>query len=317
MGDWDKAHQVTFSSSYIGDHNEIQAKLTTAKSVGYDLVTYFQGYSEMYAKELKLLQPIDASKLSNFPNLYERFRTGDAWLKDGQIWGVPFTWGAEGCNYNADKIDPPQSWKDLLKPEFKGKVSMVDVMFDQVIFAGIVLGFRDTLPNLTSDQLAQVKDFLLQMKRQSRSIAPSYGDLTDQLVSGEIVATFPGWAAINVWAADRKVNVKMTIPAEGGYCFCDALAIPAQSDNVDTVLAWINEAISPQVQACQAANLAAGVVNSKAISLLDKNVAAMYDYDHMDEFFKKAPFYTLPPNKSDKYSTYDQWTAMWEEVKAA
>ena len=317
MGDWDKAHNVTFSSSYIGDHNEIQAKLTTAKSVGYDLVTYFQGYSDMYANELKILQPIDTSKVPNFANLYERFRTGAAWLKDGKVWGVPFTWGAEGCNYNADMIKPPQAWTDLLKPEFKGKVGMVDVMFDQVTFACIVLGFRDSLPNLTAEQLAACKDFLLQMKKQARSIAPSYGDLTDLLVSGEIVATFPGWAAINVWAAARNVNVQMTIPVEGGYSFCDALAIPAQSDNVDSVLAWINEAISPAVQACQSLNLAAGVVTPNAIPLLDKSVATMYDYAHMDDFFKKAPFYTLPPSKSDQYATYEQWAAMWEEVKAA
>ena len=317
MADWNKAHSVTFSSSYIGDHNEIQAKLTSGQSVGYDMVTYYQGYSDMYVNDLKLLQPIDTNIVTNFADLYERFRTGQAWLKDGKVWGAPFTWGAEGCNYNADKIDPPQSWKDLLQPKFKGQVGMIDVMIDEIIHGGLILGYGDKLPNLTTAELAEVKKFLLDMKKQTRSIAASYGDLTDQLVSGEIVVTFPGWAAVNVWAQQRNTNVRITIPSEGTYSFCDALAVPVHADNEATAMAWINEALSPSVQACQAKALSAGVVNPKAVPLLDKDIAAMYDYAHLEDFFKKAPFYTMPPQKSDQYATYDQWTAAWEEVKAA
>ena len=317
METWNKANQVTFSSTYIGDHNEIQAKLSAGSSVGYDLVTYYQGYSEMYVNELKLLQPIDTSKVPNFANMYERFRTGDVWLKNGKTWGLPFTWGAEGLNYNSDKIDPPQSWFDLLKPKFKGVVGMVDVMLDEIVNAACAIGLNDKIPNLTAQELDEVKTFLLKMKAQARAIAPSYGDLTDMLVSGEVVATFPGWAAMNVWAKARQVNVKITIPAEGSYSFCDAFAIPTQADNVETVLAWANEVLSPEVQACQALNLAAAVVNPLAVPLLDEGTAAMYPYDNLDEFFKKVPFYTMPPTKSDQYTTYDQWIAMWDEVKAA
>jgi spermidine/putrescine transport system substrate-binding protein len=316
MEAWNKANQVVFSSTYIGDHNEIQAKLSTASSVGYDLITYYQGYAEMYIDELKLLNSIDTSKVPNFANLFERFRTGDVWLKNGKIWGVPFTWGTEGCNYASDKIDPPQSWAELLTPKFKGVVGMVDNMIDSTINAACAMGFNDKLPNLTAQELEEVKGFLLKMKAQARAIGPSYGDLTDMLVSGEVVATFPGWAAMNVWAKARQVNVKMIVPSEGSYSFCDAFAIPVQSDNVETVLAWINEALSPEVQACQALNLSAAVVNPLAVPLLDEDTRAMYDYDHMDEWIKKAPFYKMPPLKSDQYTTYDQWIAMWDEVKA-
>jgi hypothetical protein len=30
-----------------------------------------------------------------------------------------------------------------------------------------------------------------------------------------------------------------------------------------------------------------------------------------------VPFYGMPPTTSDQYTTYDQWIAMWDEVKAA
>jgi spermidine/putrescine transport system substrate-binding protein len=318
MENWQNANGVTMSSSYIGDHSEIQAKLTSAQTVGFDLITYYQGYYDLYRDELKIIQPINQEKVPNFQKLYDLFRTEEFWVdQQGKLWGVPFTWGAEGCNYNADKIDPPQSWRDLLKPEIKGQLGMVDDMNGAVVIAGRILGYGDQLPNLSKDQLQEVKQFLIEMKGQARGIAPSFGDLTDLLVSGEVLVTYPGWAAVNVWAQDRGVNVQHTIPAEGGFAFIDAFAIPANSDNVETALQWINQAIGAEVQACQAAALAAGVVNPEAVPLLDEKTASLYDYNKIEDVFKNAPVYSLPPRESDQFATYDEWLSMWEEVKAA
>jgi spermidine/putrescine transport system substrate-binding protein len=316
MTDWQESKGVVLSSSYIGDHAEIQAKLTTAQSAGFDLVTYYQGFADLYIIDLDILQPIDPSKVPNLKNTYELFQTGDFWVKDGKLWGVPFTWGAEGANYNADEIDPLESWWDLLEPEFKDRVGIVDEMYGSVIMGASAVGLSDKIPNLSQDELAQVKEFLLKVKAQARGIAPSFGDLTDMLVSGEIVVTFPGWAAVNVWAQERGVNVQHTIPKEGGFTFIDAYAIPKNADNVDATVEWINQALTPDVQACQAAYLAAGVVNPDAVPLLDEGTAALYEYDDMDAFFSKAPVYGSPPTESDDYATYDDWLNMWEEVKA-
>jgi spermidine/putrescine-binding protein len=168
---------------------------------------------------------------------------------------------------------------------------MVDDMNGAVVIAGRILGFGDQLPNLTQEQLGEIKALLLEFKQQARGIAPSFGDLSDLLVSGEVIVTYPGWAAVNVWAADRDVKIAHTIPAEGGFAFIDAFAIPASSDNVETVVQWINEAISPEAQACQAAALAAGVVNPEAVPLLDEKTAALYDYNKIGDIFKNAPIF--------------------------
>lgn len=317
MTDFNTEKGIVISPTYIGDHAEIQAKLSTAQSAGYDLVSYYQGFADLYIEDLKILQPIDASKVPNREKTYELFRSRDFWVKGDTVWGVPFTWGAEGCNYNADKIDPPESWWDLLKPEFKGLVGIIDEMYGNIIMAASAVGLQDKIPNLSKDELAQVKDFLLQVKAQARGIAPSFGDVTDMFVAGEIVATFPGWAAVNIWAKERGANVQHTIPKEGGYAFIDAYAIPQNADNVETALAWINHTLTPEVQACQAANLAAGVVNPDAVALLDETSRSLYDYADLDGFFKKARVYGSPPTTSDEFTTYDEWLAMFEEVKAS
>lgn len=316
MAEFQDSNGIVLSSTYIGDHAEIQAKLTTAQGVGYDLVTYYQGFADLYIEELGILQPFDIEKIPNFNKTYELFHTGNFWVKDGVIWGVPFTWGSEGSNYNAEKIDPPESWFDLLKPEFKNLVGQMDEMYGNIVCGASAIGLASKLPNLTQEELAQVKDFLLQIKAQARGIAPSYGDLTDMLVAGEVVVTFPGWAAVNVWAKERGVNIQHTLPKEGGFSFIDAYAIPKDADNVETVLDWVNHALTPEVQACQAAALAAGVVSPDAVPLLEPDIAGLYGYNDMEAFFKKAPVYGSAPAESDEFATYDDWFTMWEEVKS-
>jgi hypothetical protein len=83
-------------------------------------------------------------------------------------------------------------------------------------------------------------------------------------------------------------------------------------------LAWINEVLTPEAQACEAMSPAAGVVIPEAYPLLDKAVASMYDYTDIKEYLtKKVRLFGYPPTVSDKYATFEQWNNMWLEVKAA
>ncbi len=317
MEPWEEAHGVTMESTYIGDHPEIPAKLAAAPAGLYDLITYYHGYWELYRDELKIITPLEREKLPTFDDLYPMFKEGHRWVdEEGTIWAVPFTFGVLGGNYNADEIDAPESWRDLLKPEFKDRFAIVDDNNAVVLTGGQILGYGDKIPYLTKEELDEIMELWLEFKANARTIA-IYGDLTDLFVAGEIVACIPGWAAVNVWSQERDVNVQMYIPKEGASAFIDAFAIPPGSDNRETVLAWINESIGPEMQACQASALAAGVVNPKAVPLTEPSIAAMYDYERLDEIFEIAPVFDMPPRESDEYATYDDWVEAWEEVKAA
>ena len=315
MEPWEEEHGVTMESTYIGDHPEIPAKLAVARAGLYDLITYYHGYWDLYRDELEIITPLEREKLPNFEALYPRFQ-GERWVDDeGTIWAVPFTFGVLGGNYNAAEIDPPGSWFDLLLPQFEDRFAIVDDNNAVVITGAMALGYGDKVPNLTPEELDEIMDFWRELRAKARTIAV-YGDLTDLFAAGEIVATIPGWAAVNVWAGERDLNVGMYIPQEGATTFIDAYAIPPESDNRETALAWINESISPEVQACQAEALAAGVVTPDAVPLTDPEIAAMYDYDGLDELFEIAPVFDIGPRESDEYATYEDWIAAWEGVKA-
>jgi spermidine/putrescine transport system substrate-binding protein len=320
MQGWEKANGVSMTSTYIGDYPEIPAKLGAATPGMYDLITYYNGFAPLYINDLKIVSQLDVTQIPNIADLYPMFRTGRWWVDaSGAHWGVPWTFGVEGCCYKADAIDPPGSWLDLLKPEFKNKIAIVDDNIGNYYIGGQILGFTKDIPNLSRKQLDQIIDLFKQFRKNARTMA-LYGDLAQLFASGEIVACIPGWGAVNVWSQQRGAKVEMNVPREGAFTFIEAYAIPKGSKNASTVNAWINEAISPEVQVCAAASLAGGVVNPKAVPLLQKahpELAKLYDYAHLDDLFKIAPVFDLPTWKQEEGPTYSDWVTTWENFKAS
>ena len=119
MKPFQKAHDLSFHATFIGNHDDIQAKVTQDPS-GYNLITYYEGYHELY-KQLNILSPIDPAKVPNLKNNYSQFKNKNWWVSDGKLWGVPWTWGSWTLNYNPAKMAAPTKWTDLLEPEVQGQ----------------------------------------------------------------------------------------------------------------------------------------------------------------------------------------------------
>jgi spermidine/putrescine transport system substrate-binding protein len=319
MEAWKTENGVEIRASYIGNHDDIQSKIASGGAEGADLITYYQGYKPLYA-ELGILHPIDEAKLPNLAGLYPFWTTdiqGQQFFvdADGTRTGVPWTFGAIGITYDSAAIDQLDSWYDLLDPSLKGKIAVVDDPVGSLTLASHVLGYDPA--TLTQDQLSEVEDLLRQMVAQAQAVSPSFGDMTTLLVSGDAVACWQGWAAMNKFALDAGKDTIMTnVPEEGSFTFADAYAIPSTVDNVDTAHAWINQVLDPTTNAEAAEYLVAGVTVEAALPLLDEATAALYDYSDVETFFEKAPLYNNPPVESDEYVTISQWQERWQEIKA-
>jgi spermidine/putrescine transport system substrate-binding protein len=320
--DWREQNGVEIKSTYVSGHADIQAKFSTGGGKGvYNLSTYNAGYGPGYQK-LGLLSPLDLSKIPNWENAYPFFResaTSEKWWNfDGEQWGLPWTWGASGINYDASKIDAPVKAVDLMSPSFKDKFAVMDDMSASIHMGALITGvFRDD-SLYTKEQLDEIIEVWKELKKNARSIAPSYGDLAEQFASGEIVAAMPGWSAVNVFAADKgKTTIMHTIPEEGGHAYADAWFIPPDSDDVDTVYAFINESLTPEVQAEQAKSLAAGVVIPDAVPMLDPGVAALYPYEELEALFEKAQLIAVPFDPPEGYVSFADWLDAWTAFKAA
>jgi spermidine/putrescine-binding protein len=172
---------------------------------------------------------------------------------------------------------------------------------------------------MTEDHFKTVTAWLKDLAKQTKGISPSYGDVSTRFIAGDIALSFMGWAAYKSFgAAAGKTTIETVWPEKGGgLSFSNAWAIPPGADNVDTVHAWINETLLPEINAATATFLVGGVVVDGAAGLLDPVMAALYPYDRLDEFFALAPLQQDPPLESDQYVTRQRVLAAWQEVKSA
>ena len=327
MKAWKTANSVDVKSTYIGNHDEIQAKIK-AGGGSYDLITYYQGYKPLYT-ELDILTNLDTDKIPNIEGLFPVFREADSrnlWIdEDGNWTGVPWTWGSIGITWDDAKLPGGlDSWYDLLDPKFKGKVGVINDPLGAFTLTAHIL--KKDPAALPKEEYAEIEDFLRKIVAQAKSVAPSFGDMTNQLVAGDIVVCYQGWAYQNSLAAGAGNKTVMTkTPKEGAFSFCDLYAIPSTSDNVDTVHAWINEALAPITNARIAEYLVAAVTVEASAAKLNAATKALYPYDDLElgdstgerlaKLFELAPFYGMPPSESDEYVTFSEMSEKWEEIK--
>jgi spermidine/putrescine transport system substrate-binding protein len=314
--EWRKANSIDLRSAYIGSSEDTVAKVLSPAGKGIDLITYFYAYYKSWAA-LDLFESFAADEVPNMKRMYPYFQEGEYWrLPDKSYMGVPFTWLTYVCNYRADLIEAPQSWEELTTAKYKGKVAIVEDPGANILVASTVLGIpTDTM---TKPQLEEVKKFLLALKANAKTIAPSYGDLSNLLISGEAVAGFVGWGALDVWAAGEGVQVTSVLPPDGVVISIDAYAMPKTVDNRDGALAWLNLMLTDEVQLAVANELLTATVCPETAKLIaDPAVKELYDYDNFDSFVQKYPLHLFPPNEATgDQVTFADWMRAWEEVKA-
>lgn len=318
LAEWRAKNEVNVQVSAIGNQDDVTTKFSVPNPPPFDAAEYNQGYADLYIDVLKITKPLDRAQLSNYnkDNLFDVFYEKPTWFRDSKLFGVPYQWGLNALVYNPALMAKPNSYEDLLKPELKGKIALVDDTLATWPIAARMAGLGDKFPNVTHDEMKAIFTNLTKYRDQSRTISLTYGDLVSLFVSGEIAALFCGWTGIPVETAKQNFKTEYTIPKEGAGTWCDAWFTPPAVDNPEAAHAFINMAISPEVQAKVAARNASGVVSSKAVDLLPADTKALFDYSDVPGIFKSSPLLGIPPLKSDTFATYADWVAAWNEFKA-
>lgn len=314
---WIKQNNLRVNASIMGSQDDVTAKLMGG-GVRLDLSEYSNGYNELY-KGLGLLKPIDATQLPNYnpTDIITRFYDGDMWFWDGQRFGIPWTWGVDTIVLNPQEVkEPVTSFKDLLRPEFKGRLTFLDNPLTVWPLAAKVTGHGDKFPNVSREELADIWDQMIPYREQCRTFASSNGDVASLFVAKEISACFCTWTAATLQTAKQGVKTEYVFPKEGGAVWADAWFIPVTSVNTESALAFINQALDPQVQAEMSKAASSAVVNRKAVQFMDASTRSLFDYDRIDEVLQQSPLKGQPPRESELYATYDDWLQAWASFRA-
>ncbi|CAN7565296.1 ABC transporter substrate-binding protein [Mesorhizobium caraganae] len=316
--DFLKSKGITLNTTYIGNNDEIVAKLKGGGIGQIDIVTPYMGYIPLLAK-LDLIQEIDVSRLPNLEKVMPIFLKDPNLNVNGRLYGVPFTWGGAPMVYDPAAIPtPPASWKDLLKPEFTGKVGMLDDPLGNMMIGSLVTTGSQTPAKINAAQLERSIDFLIEVKKQSRVVAASYGDLSDAIARGDVTITFNGWETMVKFCGDKGKVVKYNYPVERTNAWLDNYCIAKDAPNLDAAYELCNRAISVEGQT-RLANVAfQAIVNVDAAAALPANIRSLYPYDDVANYGKKAGFFGMPPlEREGDFATFSEWMKAYERFKTA
>jgi spermidine/putrescine transport system substrate-binding protein len=312
-------NDIDFQPTFISSNEEIITKLQAGGIGNTDLITMYFGYLPLMG-EGGLLEPIDPAKIDQFGDLVPQFTGQEAIRYNGDLMGVPWNWGTLPLMYDPAVVtSPPQSWFDILKPEYTGKVAMVDDPLGNLLIWGTAVTGKPVGTILTKAEMVQVIDQLIEIKtRQARAWFATYGDMADAFARNEVVISAIGWEAVAVWAQQKGKTIAYTIPQEGTGLFMDCLCIPKDAPNIDLSYKMINHVISVEPQKIFAEEQSAGITNFRAVPELPEDLRKSYNYDDLDSFMTKARLQPVPPTVPEgEIASYDDFLEEYQRLLKA
>ncbi len=273
-----------------------------------DVVLPNMAYVAMGKRE-NLFQPIDTSRLTNYADLRaDLCEVEDIKDGDGNVLGVPWTWGTTSLGYNPDAVSGTvDSWNVLWDPANKGKVAFFDDHTTAIMIGAVYAGEDPYEPNLD-----KVKEALLALKDNCKLFWSSYDSFAKPYAAGEVtMGSVWSGAATQLNATGEKMTY--VYPKEGTIAWVDFWCIPTGAPNEDLAYAWIDWMTSVEFQSQYSADLAAQPPipsNNRVFdSMTDEVKAALYVDKGMPD---KLVFQKEIPE-----DTNQAWLDLWNEIKAS
>jgi putative spermidine/putrescine transport system substrate-binding protein len=164
-------------------------------------------------------------------------------LAKSQGFGIPATYSLVGIAYNAQLVkEPPKSWADLWKPEFKGKVGIArtssNLGLATLAIAAKSFGGSETKLDIGWEKLRELQP------KAARSPA-----ILTQLLEREEIALAPLWNNNTAAAAEKGLPIRFVMPAPGAIAILSFFAAIARTRHPKLVDEWLDGILSPDYQA--------------------------------------------------------------------
>jgi spermidine/putrescine-binding protein len=309
---FEESHNCKISASYMGSSDELVAKLRGGSASNYDVISPSSDVASMIAAS-GLAAPLDLSKLPTYPQLSERLRSMPLVRVNGNVYGVPFTWGPNPLLYDTTYLaKAPDSWSVLWDPKLKGKISAWDEL-STIYMAAQVLGYDKPDPNhlynLTDEELEKVKTKLLELKPNIRKFWSTGGELTNLFENHEVVAAM-GWPLMTSQLRKAGFPIAETIPKENTTGWIDHLMITSASDHKELATEFLEYMIEPKTQNMVTDVTGYDPANPRAADSMTGDQKKSLHLDDVDEYMKRIYFW-------QQVARRDKYNEIWNEVKAA
>jgi putative spermidine/putrescine transport system substrate-binding protein len=276
----------------LGSSVQTAAKMRAAGARAEFDVAYMDSQIVKQMKGEGLLQPLEPAKIAHWNDVYDVSKDKDAHWVSLMFAGTMIT-------YNPKLVkEPPTSWADLWKPEWKGKLAIPDISGtsgQQFLMAAARL-HGGSIENIDPgfEAIKKLKPNVQMMYTQPDQLIPLFerGDIS-----------------VAVWYTDRTgaaaakgVPVAAAYPKEGAIGIVPTVSVPKASQKRELAQKYIGVLLSPEGQLCFAQSQFAGPTN-KTVKL-PPDLAKLVPYG---EIVQRMYF----PDTDLVAKKFPEWSERW------
>ena len=241
LAEFEKQNNCKITYDVYSNNEELLAKMQ-AGGAQFDIIQP-SDYMVTTMIKLGMLEKLDKSKIPNAANIAKDMQH-PAYDKDGE-YSMPYVWGITGIVYNKKFVkEPPTSWNDLWKPEYKGHVILLNDCREVFSFALKKNGYS----NNATDK-AQVDKAFTDLKALNSNVLAYDTENIKQKFIAEEAWIGQMWSGDAAYCYADNPNIGFVVPKEGTLIWADNMAIPKGCKNKELAEKFINYMYDPDVSA--------------------------------------------------------------------
>jgi spermidine/putrescine transport system substrate-binding protein len=202
-------------------------------------------------------------------------------------YSIPYMWGSVGLLINTKYVQPENAryFKDLLRPEYKGKIILTDDMRDCYGMAMHAVG--KSANSTDPDDIKAGYEFL---KALHPSVVTFDISAVKQAFISEEVIIGTSWNGDALVAQQEKPELEFIYPEDGALVWVDSFAMPVGAENVENAHKFVNFLLRPEIaKKCQEEYMYS-TPNLKTLELLSAEQRANRTLVPTGDELKKAEY---------------------------
>ncbi len=269
--DFEKETGIKVRLDFYESNEEMIAKLQAGGASQYDIIVP-SDFIMSSLINLKLIQPLDHSKIPNLVNLSEEFK--NTTFDSGNIYSAGWQWGTIGLLYDKTKISELEasSWSIIFDSAKKsGSFALIDSVREMLGITLLYLGYD--FNSIDPNQLKKAAELLIKTKKRKNCIGFKGGvGGRNEVISGSanIAIVYNGDGITAVYKNPKRFG--FIVPKEGSEIWLDSMCIPAKAPNTEAAHKWINWVLKPKVGAALTNYNYCATPNQAALPYIDKKV---------------------------------------------
>lgn len=233
---------------FMAAHPEVEVKLLGG--ISGDAITQIkaaQGKSPIDTMLLGKARYIEAYKdgwlepiaESEAPNLKEVFPNLIAECQPG---AVPWSIEIIGIAYNPDVVSKPETWDDLWKPEYKGKIGIVSPSSN----AGFL--FLEMIAKTYGTDETDMEAIWTKLEELKPFVVANNPETLSQLLENKEIGIAINWNNEVATIINKGFNIKFTFPKPGGISQVGCYAVIKGTEYPDIAKQYVNTALGLDFQ---------------------------------------------------------------------